>query len=214
MYVPPHFDEPRTEVLHDLIRQHPFGTLVTHGAGGLDANHLPFELLPGQGALGTLSAHVARANPLWQEVADGDEVLVVFRAGDAYVSPNWYPSKHETHQQVPTWNYMVVHAHGRIVVRDDERYVRGVVARLTRTHEAAQPVPWKMGDSAPEFIDTLLQKIVGLEIGITRLTGKFKLSQNKELRDLRTAGETLAAQGEHVVGNAMLAFAAARREQD
>jgi transcriptional regulator len=178
MYVPPHFDEARTEVLHELIRRHPFGTLVTHGAGGLDANHIPFELLPGQGALGTLSAHVARANPLWQEVADGDEVLVVFRAGDAYVSPNWYPSKHETHQQVPTWNYMVAHAHGRIVVRDDERYVRGVVARLTRTHEAAQPAPWKMGDSAPDFIDTLLQKIVGLENEITRLTGKFKLSQN------------------------------------
>jgi transcriptional regulator len=98
MYVPPHFDEARTEVLHELIRRHPFGTLVTHGAGGLDANHIPFELLPGQGALGTLSAHVARANPLWQEVADGDEVLVVFRAGDAYISPSWYPSKHETHQ--------------------------------------------------------------------------------------------------------------------
>ena len=214
MYVPPHFDEARTEVLHDLIRRHPFGTLVTHGAGGLDANHIPFELLPGQGALGTLSAHVARANPLWREVADGDEVLVVFRAGDAYVSPNWYPSKHETHQQVPTWNYMVAHAHGRISIRDDERYVRGVVARLTRSHEAAQPVPWKMGDSAPEFIDTLLQKIVGLEIEITRLSGKFKLSQNKELRDLRHAGETLAAQGEHAVGDAMLALAAARRDQD
>jgi len=214
MYVPPHFDEPRTEVLHDLIRQHPLGALVTHGAGGLDANHLPFELLPGQGALGTLSAHVARANPLWQEVADGDEVLVVFSAGDAYISPNWYPSKHETHQQVPTWNYMVVHAHGRIVVRDDERYVRGVVARLTRTHEAAQPAPWKMGDSAPEFIDGLLQKIVGLEIGITRLTGKFKLSQNKELRDLRGAGKALTAQGEHAVGDAMLVLAAARGGQD
>jgi transcriptional regulator len=213
MYVPPHFDESRTEVLHELIRQHPFGTLVTHGAGGLDANHIPFELLPGQGALGTLSAHVARANPLWREVADGAEVLVVFRAGDAYVSPNWYPSKHETHQQVPTWNYMVAHAHGRISIRDDERYVRGVVARLTRTHEAAQPAPWKMGDSAPEFIDTLLHKIVGLEIGITRLTGKFKLSQNKELRDLRGAGATLAAQGEHALGDAMLALAAARRNE-
>ena len=214
MYVPPHFDEARTEVLHDLIRRHPFGTLVTHGAGGLDANHIPFELLPGQGALGTLSAHVARANPLWRELADGDEVLVVFRAGDAYISPNWYPSKHETHQQVPTWNYMVAHAHGRISIRDDERYVRGVVARLTRSHEAAQPVPWKMGDSAPEFIDALLQKIVGLEIEITRLSGKFKLSQNKELRDLRNAGETLAAQGEHAVGDAMLALAAARGGQD
>lgn len=206
MYVPPHFDEPRTEVLHDLIRQHPFGTLVTHGAGGLDANHIPFELLAGQGALGTLTAHVARANPVWREVRDGDEVMVIFRGGDAYISPNWYPSKHESHRQVPTWNYRVVHAHGRITVRDDERTVRAVVARLTRTHEAAQPAPWKMGDSAPEFIDTLLQAIVGIEIGITRLAGKFKLSQNKDERDLRAAGETLAAQGEPI-GDAMLAQA-------
>ena len=207
MYVPPHFDEPRTEVLHDLIRAHPFGTLVTHGANGLDANHIPFELLAGENPLGTLSAHVARANPLWQEVKDGDEVLVIFRAGDAYISPNWYPSKHELHQQVPTWNYMVAHAHGRITIRGDARYVRGVVARLTRTHEAAQPVPWKMGDSAPAFIDELIEKIVGLEIAITRLAGKSKLSQNKELRDLRHAGEALKAQGEHAVGDAMLACA-------
>jgi transcriptional regulator len=210
MYVPPHFDEPRSEVLHDLIRQHPFGTLVTHGAGGLDANHIPFELLPDQGALGTLSAHVARANPVWRELADGDEVLVIFRAGDAYISPNWYPSKHAFHQQVPTWNYMVAHAHGRITIRNDERYVRGVVARLTRSHEASQPVPWKMGDSAPEYIDTLLKAIVGLEIEITRLVGKSKLSQNKEVRDLRSAGEMLKAQGDHVVGDAMLACAAAQ----
>jgi transcriptional regulator len=214
MYVPPHFDEPRTEVLHELIRQHPLGTLVTHGANGLDANHIPFELVPGQGALGSLSAHVARANPVWQELADGAEVLVIFRAGDAYISPNWYPSKHELHRQVPTWNYMVAHAHGRITIRDDERYVRGVVARLTRTHEAAQPVPWKMGDSAPEFIDTLLTAIVGVEIEITRLVGKSKISQNKELRDLRGAGEALKAQGEHAIGDAMLAHAGAQQGQD
>jgi transcriptional regulator len=207
MYVPPHFDESRTDVLHDLIRQHPLGTLVTHGANGLDANHIPFELLAGQGALGTLSAHVARANPVWREVVDGDEVLVIFRAGDAYISPNWYPSKHAFHQQVPTWNYMVAHAHGRIRVRDDERHVRGVVARLTRTHEASQPVPWKMGDSAPDFIDTLLKAIVGLEIEITRLVGKSKVSQNKEVRDLRNAGAMLKAQGEHAIADAMLACA-------
>lgn len=210
MYIPPHFDESRPEVLHDLIRQHPLGTLVTHGAGGLDANHIPFELLPGQGTLGTLTAHVARANPVWQALADGDEVLVIFRAGDAYISPNWYPSKHEFHRQVPTWNYRVAHAHGRITVRDDERYVRGVVARLTRTHEAAQPAPWKMGDSAPELIDTLLKSIVGLEIEITRLAGKFKLSQNKEARDIRGAGEALQARGEHAIGDAMLACADAK----
>lgn len=207
MYVPTHFDESCTEVLHDLIKQHPFGILVTHGASGLDANHIPFEHKPQQGEMGVLNAHVARANPVWKDVSDGDEVLVVFRAADAYVSPNWYPSKHEFHKQVPTWNYMVAHAYGRITIRDDERFLRGVVARLTRTHEASQPAPWKMTDSSKDDIDTMLKAIVGLEIEITRLVGKSKLSQNKEVRDIRSAGETLKAQGDHAIGDAMLACA-------
>ncbi len=210
MYVPAHFDEPRTEVLHDLIRTHPFGMLVTHGASGLDANHIPFELDARQGAMGVLNAHVARANPVWQDVSSGDEVLVVFRAADAYVSPNWYPSKHEFHKQVPTWNYIVAHAYGRIAIRDDERFVRGVVARLTRVHEASQPAPWKMTDSPTDYIDTLLKAIVGLEIEITRLVGKSKLSQNKDARDLRGAGDALKARGDHAIGDAMLACADAR----
>jgi transcriptional regulator len=207
MYVPPHFDESRTNVLHDFIRQYPFGMLVTHGASGLDANHIPFELNPEQADLGVLSAHVARANPVWEDVANGDEVLVVFRAADAYVSPNWYPSKHEFHKQVPTWNYMVTHAYGRITIRDDERFVRGVVARLTRTHEASQLSPWKMADSSKDFIDMMLKAIVGLEIEITRLVGKAKLSQNRDVRDIRSAGETLKAQDDYMIGDAMLAYA-------
>jgi transcriptional regulator len=210
MYIPAHFDESRTEVVHQLIQQHPFGMLVTHGKSGLDANHIPFELDPQQGKMGVLNAHVARANPVWQDVSNGDEVLVVFRAADAYVSPNWYPSKHEFHKQVPTWNYMVAHAYGRISIRDDERFVRGVVARLTRTHEASQPAPWKMTDSAKEDIDKMLKAIVGLEIEITRLAGKSKLSQNKEVRDIRGAGEALKAQGDRVLGDAMLACADAK----
>lgn len=212
MYIPSHFDEPRREVLHELIRQHPLGMLVTHGASGLDANHIPFELDSLQGRMGVLNAHVARANPVLQDIADGDEVLVVFRAADAYVSPNWYPSKHEHHKQVPTWNYMVAHAYGRITIRDDERFVRGVVARLTRINEASQPVPWKMADSASDFIDAMLKGIVGLEIEITRLAGKSKLSQNKEVRDIQHAGEALKAHGEHVIGDAMLARAKAKQE--
>lgn len=214
MYSPAHFNESRSEVLHDLITAHPFGTLVSHGAGGLDANHLPFHLDPGEGALGTLHAHVARANPLWQELRDGDEVLVIFRAGDAYISPSWYPSKADLHRQVPTWNYMVAHAHGRVRIRDDERYVRGLVARLTRTHEAPLAAPWKMSDAPAEFVDTLLQAIVGVEIEITRLQGKRKLSQNKDARDLRGAGESVVAQGmgsaADAVGQAMQAEADAK----
>lgn len=212
MYIPAHFEESRTEVLHDLIKQHPFGMLVTYGASGLDVNHIPFELAPREDGLGLLTAHVARANPVWRDVADGDEVMVVFRAADAYISPNWYPSKHEFHKQVPSWNYMVVHAYGRITVRDDERFVRGVVGRLTRTHEASQPRPWKMADSSKEFIDTMLKAIVGLEIEITRLVGKSKLSQNKEARDIRGAGEMLKGQGDHVLGDAMLAGVKAKSE--
>lgn len=203
MYIPAHFAESRPEVLHELIRRHPLGMLVTHGAAGLDANHIPFELDAASGSLGTLAGHVARANPVWQQLRDGDEVMVVFRAADAYISPNWYPSKHEQHRQVPTWNYMVAHAHGRVRIVDDERFVRGIVGRLTKTHEASQAVPWKMADSPREFIDGLLQAIVGIEIEITRLEGKSKLSQNKEARDLRGAIEGLAAVGRNDVAEAM-----------
>ena len=137
--------------LHRVIREHPLGMLVMHGDGGLDADHLPFELDAAAGPHGTLTAHVARANPLWQRAA-GCEVMVVFRGAQACISPNWYPGKHEAHRQVPSWNYEVVHAHGRLVVQDDERLVRGLVGRLTRRHEAAEPRPARPppgGSSAP-----------------------------------------------------------------
>ena len=214
MYVPADFNEPNPDALRELIVQHPFGSLITHGKNGLDANHIPFELLPDVdgGGLGELHAHVARANPVWQDVANGDEVLVIFRAGDAYISPNWYPSKHVAHRQVPTWNYVVVHAHGRITVRDDEKFVRGVVARLTRTHEASQPAPWKMADAPKDYLDTMLQSIVGLQIEITRLVGKRKLGQNKAVEDIRGAGDALIADGNLAIGEAMLAEADAKRK--
>ena len=205
MYVPSHFEESRIQVLHALMASHPLGILFSHGKSGLDANHLPFELNASQGPYGTLHGHVARNNPVWQDLADGDEVLVVFQAGDAYISPQWYPSKQVTHQQVPTWNYIVAHAYGRITIRDDERYVRGVVARLTRTHEASQPEPWKMTDAPPDYIDSMLKAIVGIEIEISSLIGKFKLSQNKSEQDRHSAGIALKEQGHTSLGNAMLA---------
>jgi len=203
MHVPQHFEETRAEELHRVITEYPLGALVTQGAQGLDANHLPFELDAKQGAL---LAHVARSNPLWQELRDGDDVLVIFRAGDAYISPNWYPSKHELHRQVPTWNYRVVHVHGKATVRDEERFVRGVVARLTRTHEgrANAEQPWRMSDSAKEYIDQMLTAIVGIEIRITRMVGKWKLSQNREGRDRVTAAEELRKRNEEVISGAML----------
>jgi transcriptional regulator len=203
MYVPPHFNEPRTEVLHELMEANPLGILFTHGKSGLDANHIPFELDRQQGRLGTLHSHVARANPVWQDIGDGAEVLIVFRAADAYISPSWYPSKHELHKQVPTWNYMVAHAHARATIRDDERYLRGVVARLTRRHEASEVKPWKMTDSSKDFIDMMLKAIVGIEFEITQLVGKSKLSQNRKQRDIENASQILRAKGERTISSAM-----------
>jgi len=204
MYLPHPYEETRPQALHEVLTRHPLGMLVTHGSQGLDANHLPFELDAGVGKHGILRAHVARANPLWQLVGDADEVLVVFRGEEAYISPNWYPSKQETQRQVPTWNYKVVHVHGRITVHDDEKYVRGVVARLTRRHEAGQSSPWKMGDAPPGYIDAELRAIVGIEIAISRMVGKFKLSQREEDRDRIGAGQALIERGEHALGRAML----------
>lgn len=203
MYIPPRFAEARPEVLHRIIREHPLGILITHGESGSDANHLPFELNPAEGPLGTLRAHVARANPVWQQCASGTSVLVIFRGAESYISPNWYPSKFETHRQVPTWNYEVVHAHGTITIHDDEKYVRGVVARLTRSHEAGEPMPWKMGDSSPEFINDELRHIVGIEIRINSIVGKVKLSQNREKRDRINAAEVLESRGRGDIARAM-----------
>ncbi|MCC4262243.1 FMN-binding negative transcriptional regulator [Pseudomonas aestusnigri] len=205
MYLPAHFAETRTTELHALIGENPLGTLVTVGPDGLDANHIPFELLTGQGEQGVLQAHLARANPLVEQIVDGMSVMVVFQGPQAYISPNWYPSKHETHQQVPTWNYQVVHAHGRIHLRDDERFVRGIVARLTREHEtrAQELPPWRMTDSSPDYIARMLAAIVGIEIEIERLVGKFKLSQNKTPQDVAGAVDALAHSGHAELAAAM-----------
>ena len=203
MYVPAHFALTDAVAMHRIIQAHPLGVLVTKTPEGLDANHIPFEFDPSVGRHGLLTAHVARANPVWQQCHDGADVLVIFRGHESYISPNWYPSKHETHRQVPTWNYEVVHAHGRLTVQDEDRFTRGVVARLTRTHEASEPRPWKMGDSAPDYIDSMLKAIVGIEILIERLEGKAKLSQNREERDRLNAADTLSERGKRELAQAM-----------
>jgi len=206
MYNPPHFEETRPEELRRIIDQHPLGILVTREPQGLDANHLPFEFDPEGGEHGRLLAHVARANPLWQEANDGDETLVIFRGVDSYISPNWYPSKHELHQQVPTWNYQVVHVHGKIKIRDDQKFLLGVVGRLTHKHEMRiqEPKPWTMSSSSKEFIDLMLTKIVGIEIEIVKMVGKSKLGQNKEDRDRLSAAEELRQHGREEISDAML----------
>ncbi len=212
MYLPPHFAETRPGELHRIIREHPLGMLVTHGEHGIDANHLPFEFDPHRGALGVLLAHIARANPLWREFPSGADVMVVFRGVEGYISPNWYPSKQETHRQVPTWNYEVVHAHGRLRIVDDEKFIRGVVARLTREHEATEPRPWKMGDAPKDYMDDMVSKVVGIEVEISRLEGKRKLSQNREARDIDNAVNELQRRQQHELASTMASAMPSRDE--
>ncbi|MEO5829295.1 MAG: FMN-binding negative transcriptional regulator [Rhodanobacter sp.] len=176
MYTPKHFEETRAEVLHGLIRAYPFATVVANTANGFAANHLPFELVDG-----VLHGHVARGNEL--VLMDGAEVLLVFRGPDGYISPNWYPSKHETGREVPTWNYAVLHVHGRLRVIDDATWLRALLERLTDRHEADQPQPWKVTDAPEDHIEKSLHAVVGLEVVIERIDGKFKLSQNHPERN-------------------------------
>lgn len=183
MYLPAHFEEDRTEVLHQLIRDHPFGMLVTLGQGGLNANHIPFELDPAAGPFGTLRAHVARANPVWRDFNAELDVLAVLQGAQSYISPSWYPGKQENGKVVPTWNYIVVHAYGPMRVVEDPGWLRGLVHRLTERHEAGKAQPWKVADAPAEYIEKMLSAIVGIEIPITKLTGKWKLSQNRSEAD-------------------------------
>ena len=203
MYIPEHFAESRLDELHRIMRAHPLAMLCTSGPQGLDANHLPFLLDADSGPHGRLIGHVARANPLWQSVAPGSEVLVVFRGAEGYVSPNGYPSKHETHRAVPTWNYEVVHVHGTLVVHDDEKFTRSVVARLTHVHEAGEPIPWKMGDAPADYLAGMLRAIVGFEVQITRLEGKRKLSQNRSAADQSGVAQAVQARGNEALAAAM-----------
>ena len=182
MYVPKHFEETNVETLHALIRAHPLGALVTLGPDGLDANHVPFEVDPNPTPFGTLLAHVARANPVWREAA-GADVLVLFQGAEIYISPSWYPTKQETAKVVPTWNYAVVHAHGRLRAIEDRDWLRTFVTRLTDRHEGGRPDPWKVTDAPADYVESMLRGIVGLEIPIARLVGKWKVSQNRPAHD-------------------------------
>lgn len=181
MYQPAAFAETHPQRLHDLVRAHPLGLLVTSGAeAGPVVDALPFALdTPAQGPA-RLLAHVARANPLWHTHPVGQPVLVVFQGPQAYVSPGWYPSKAEHGKAVPTWNYTLVQARGTLRVIDgDPVWMRVFLAALTHTHESTQPQPWRMDDAPPAYIDAMLQAVVGLEIEVIDLQGKFKLSQNQ-----------------------------------
>jgi transcriptional regulator len=183
MYQPKAHEITDTDTLHHLIQTHPFGSLVTLGKDGLTANHIPFLIDSGRGEHGTLRAHVARANPVWQNFSATTESLIIFQGLDAYISPTWYPSKHQTGKAVPTWNYAVVHAHGLLTVHEDPAWIFQLVSELTNIHESSQQLPWKVTDAPKDYIDKLLGAIVGIEIPITRLEGKWKMSQNRSDAD-------------------------------
>ncbi len=188
MYLPSHFAEQRPEVLHQLIHDHPLGLLITLAdtdtGAGLQANPVPFFLdADPAGGPGILRAHVGRANPLWREARADVETLVVFQGAQAYISPSWYPAKAEHGKVVPTWNYVTVQARGTLRAIDDAQWLHAFVSRLTQHHEAAQAKPWAVTDAPPEFIDSMLRAIVGIEIVLSSLVGKWKVSQNRAVAD-------------------------------
>lgn len=183
MYIPNSFRERRTENLHALIQAQPLGLLITHGASGLQASPLPFVLYPQEGDCGVLRTHLARANPHWQELDGQSECLVMFQGENGYISPSWYPSKGETHRAVPTWNYIAVEARGTPSVIQDAAWLHRQLADLTRCHEGLRPLPWSLEDAPADYLAAQMQAIVGIEIPITHLEGKFKLSQNKNAQD-------------------------------
>jgi transcriptional regulator len=182
MYIPEQFEERDVSVLHALIRAHPLGAWVTGAGGSLVVNHIPFLVDPDRGPAGTLVGHVARANGVWK-TTPAIESVVVFQGAQGYITPSWYPTKHQTGKAVPTWNYAVVHAHGSPRIVDDRDWLLRHVSELTRVHESARDVPWQVTDAPPDFVAALLNGIVGIEIPIARLEGKWKASQNRPLAD-------------------------------
>jgi transcriptional regulator len=210
MYLPAHFAESRPEVLQRLIVEHPFGLLVTQGASDIDANSVPFFLdADPAGGPGILRAHVARANPLWREARADADSLVVFQGPQTYVSPAWYPSKAEHGKVVPTWNYVMVQGRGKLRAIEDADWLRAFVSRLTDHHEgerarqAAQPKAWAVTDAPADYVDSMLKAIVGIEIVLSSLVGKWKVSQNRPATDREGVVRGL----DHVAGSDAAAMA-------
>lgn len=197
VYLPDLFDASDPNEMHTIIDRFPLATVVTQGPDGLSADHIPLILEANRGPHGTLIGHVARKNDLWREGNHEGETLIIFHAINAYISPNWYPTKGETHKAVPTWNYAVVHAYGPLVVHEDEKWLRGACGKLTRKMEAITSArPWKMADAPRDYIDGMLADIVGIEIPIIRMIGKTKVNQNREMVDREGATAGLRTKGD------------------
>ena len=201
MYTPKHFAEPRIEVMHELMRARPLATLVTLASGGLEANHIPLHLVDAPVPFGSLRGHVARANPLWRDFNRDFGALAIFHGPDCYITPNWYATKQQTGKVVPTWNYAAVHAYGALRIIDDAGWIRAQIEALTDRHEAGHAHPWAVSDAPREYTEKRIEAIVGFEIVITRLNGKWKTSQNQPAQNqagviagLKSSGQRDAAE--------------------
>lgn len=191
MYLPTHFQQENIDELFELIEKNPLASLIVTHDSEIEANHIPLELDRSFGENGILRGHIAKMNPLFELLENAQSAYVIFHADQNYISPNWYEGKQEHHRVVPTWNYRVVHVKGQIRKVKDDRYLRGILARLTRTHEATQPIPWKMGDAPKDFIEEQLEKIVAIEIEIESIVGKFKVNQNRSKQDVENVAKAL-----------------------
>ena len=195
MYLPPAFAEDRTEVKHGLIRAYPLGTLIVPTEEGPSADLIPFMLYPDEGEHGVLRAHVARANPVWKALAEGASALAVFQGPEAYISPSWYETKRITGKAVPTWNYAMVQVRGRANAIEDAAWLRRLLDDLTNVHEQTMPEPWAVSDAPPDYMATMLRAIVGIELPIASIKGKWKVSQNREQADRANIAEGLHGRG-------------------
>lgn len=183
MYLKPAFEEKRTDVLHALIRQHPLATFIVAAAGEISVNHMPLVVHPEIGGRGTLRGHTPRDNPLSGALDGVVEAVAVFHGAERYITPSWYPSKRATGRVAPTWNYVVVHARGRPRVIDDARWLRTHLEHLTDAQEAGQALPWKVTDAPEDFTEAMIGRLVGIEMPIESLVGKWKVSQNRPRGD-------------------------------
>jgi transcriptional regulator len=190
VYLPPHFTEARPDILLAHLERYDFAFLVSHGAAGLVASHIPV-LVEGHGSVLHVLGHLARPNPQAENLVDGSEVLTIFAGPHAYISPGWYAGG----PAVPTWNYADVHAYGRVRLVDDAAWLRRMLRRLTDRHEARNPEQWRMQDLPEPFLEGMLRGIVGVDIAVDRLEGKFKLSQNRPAADRPRVVAALEAQG-------------------
>ena len=200
MYLPDKFRETRIDVLHRCMRGNPLGTLVCVGASGLEADHIPFLVDPEPAPFGTLRGHVARANTLWRDCPTDQDVLVVFHGPDTYITPSWYAAKREHGKVVPTWNYVVVHAYGRPRFIEDRDWLHGHITQNTTEHETGRAEPWKVTDAPEDYLARQLGAIVGVEIPLTRLIGKWKANQNRTAADVRGVIQGLSEEGNAFVG--------------